>query len=232
MKHDGGNSKAINKEYKRKKNLKGIKFGRLLVIEEAESFMGKNGEVQCAGWLCRCDCGNKVVIRSNSLRMGATKSCGCLNREKPSNNIKHHMSGTKLYYVWKEIKSRCLRENDDKYKYYGGRGIKVCKEWLDDFMNFYNWAMSNGYREGLTIERKNVDGDYCPVNCEWIPFEKQSFNKTNTIRDSNNASIAEMAREVGIVSPQIARDRYKSGWSLHDAISIPKMKAGERYEKS
>lgn len=98
-------------------------------------------------------------------------------------------------------------------------------------MNFYNWAMDNGYREGLTIERKNVDGDYCPENCEWIPLEKQSFNKTNTIRDSNNISIAEMARRAGVVTPQIARLRYKSGWNLHDAIYTPKMKACEKYEK-
>lgn len=218
--------------YQKAKDLTGQKFGRLTVLEKTEPFRCRDGKVQCAGWKCRCDCGNEVRIRSNSLLMGVTKSCGCLNREKPSNNITHHMSNTKLYGIWKTMKARCFNKNNERYKYYGGRGIIVCKEWIDDFMNFYNWAIKNGYKDGLTIERRDVNGNYCPENCYWIIFKKQAFNKTNTIRDEEGKSIAEMARKAGVVSPQIATQRYKHGWKLQDAIYIPKMKAGGKYEKT
>ncbi len=208
--------------YERAKDLTGMKFGRLTVLEKSEPFRGRDGKVQCAGWMCRCDCGKEVRIRANSLLMGHTKSCGCLNREKPSNHITHHMSNTKIYMVWKGIKARCLNPDNERYKYYGGRGITVCKEWLEDFMNFYNWAMANGYSENLTIERKDVNGNYCPENCYWISFERQAFNKTNTVKNEKGESIAEMARNIGIVSPQIARWRYKHGRKLHEALYTPK----------
>lgn len=217
--------------YKRKINLIGERFGRLVVIEESEPFRKKDGGIQSAGWLCRCDCGKEIVVRANSLRMGKTKSCGCLNREKPSNHITHHMSNTIIYSKYKGMLARCYNKNSEGYKHYGGRGITVCEEWLNNFQAFYDWAMANGYTDNLTIERKDVDGNYCPENCCWIPREHQAFNKTNTIRDKNNNSIAEMSRKAGIVEPNIARFRYKSGWSLQDAIYTPKMKEGETLEK-
>lgn len=211
-KHKGG--------YSRKKNLIGQKFGRLEVIEEGASFRTRSGKIQCAGWICKCDCGNVVTVRSNSLKTNKTKSCGCLNKEKPSNNIKHHMSGTIIYRKYISMKKRCYDEESQNYKYYGGRGITICQEWLDDFMNFYNWAMRNGYEDTLTIERVDVNGNYCPENCCWIPKSSQAHNKTNTYI-VNGEYLAKKARELNVVSPQTARERCKRGWALQDAISIP-----------
>lgn len=213
-KHKGG--------YSRKKNLKGQKFGRLEVIEESQPFRNKDGSIQCAGWLCKCDCGNTVVIRANSLLMNSTKSCGCLNREKPSNNIKHNMSSTIIYKKYISMKKRCFDKKQQNYKYYGGKGITICNEWLgkDGFVHFYNWAMANGYSDDLTIERRNINENYCPENCCWIPQALQAHNKANTYL-VDGVSLAKKTRELDIVNPQVARGRCERGWSLQDAILIP-----------
>lgn len=214
--------------YSRKKNLIDQKFGRLEVIEESQPFRNKDGSIQCAGWVCKCECGNIAIIRANSLQTHKTKSCGCLNKEKPSNNITHHMSNSPLYKKYKSMKRRCFDPKSQNYKYYGGKGITICQEWLEDFMNFYNWAMENGYRDELTIERKDVNKDYEPENCCWIPLAEQVYNRTNTYL-VDGVSLAKKTRELNIVNPQIARDRCKRGWSLQEAISIP---IGGKNEKS
>lgn len=93
--------------------------------------------------------------------------------------IKHGFCGTKIYKKWEDMKSRCNNPNNKRYKDYGGRGIKICNEWLSDFMNFYNWAINNGYKEGLSIERINNDGNYEPSNCKWITRAEQMRNTRN-----------------------------------------------------
>lgn len=223
-KHKGG--------YERSINMIGNRFDRLLVIEKADPFRSKTGKVVCAGWKCRCDCGNVVIVRANSLRMGKTKSCGCLNKEKPPNNIKHNMSNTRIYKIYKSMKKRCYNITCDKYKDYGGRGITVCEEWLHNFQSFYEWAMSNGYADDLTIDRKDVNGNYEPSNCRWIPKKEQAHNKRNTIYDENHISIAKQAREIGIVEPSIARSRYKAGWSSYESVHTPVLRKGLKHEES
>ena len=218
--------------YSRTHDILGQRFGRLVVIEKSEPFRNKDGSIQCAGWKCLCDCGNYVVVRSNSLKMKGTKSCGCLNKEKPSNNVKHHMSTSKIYSKYKGMLARCNNPQNAHYLYYGGKGIRVCDEWTgkDGFLNFYNWAIVNGYKDELSIERMNIDGNYCPENCKWIPRHEQAYNKSNSFI-VNGVSIAKLSREKGIVPPHIARSRIKLGWNIEDATSIPIMRKGGKCEK-
>lgn len=223
IKHKGG--------YSRSKDLTNMRFGRLVAIRKVEPFRTKDNSIHCAGWECQCDCGKHIIVRSNSLVMGKTKSCGCLNREKPSNNITHNMSNTKIYSIYKGILARCRNPNVQNYSHYGGRGITVCEEWMgkNGFENFYDWAIKNGYKEGLTIERINVDGNYCPQNCKFIPFNEQAFNKSNSYI-VDGISVAKLARKRNVVPPNISRERCKRGWSLEDAVSIPIMKLGQTHK--
>ena len=128
-------------------DLVGQKFGRLTVIERAEN---KNGRV---AWICKCDCGKFTTVISKTLVNGDTKSCGCYHKDKVS---VHNKSKTRLYNIYVHVKQRCYNSKDDRYKNYGSRGITVCDEWLNDFQAFYDWAMANGYRDDLTIDRIDV----------------------------------------------------------------------------
>lgn len=204
---------------KSKKTLVGQKFGKLTVIKRAEDYISPKGK-HSPMWLCKCECGKIKPIAQSSLKFGSVKSCGCSRYESKT---KHGLSGTRLYNIWSNMKRRCGSERDSRYNEYGGRGITYCKEW-EEFSAFSEWAFSNGYNDGLTIERKDVNGNYCPENCCWIPQKEQAKNRRPSLRltdkDGNERLVVDIAEEIGI-SADVVRARYESGWDLYSAVYTP-----------
>ena len=193
-------------------DLTGQRFGRLLVLNEAERT--KNG----VKWNCRCDCGRDLIVYSGNLRMGYTKSCGCMAHEKNLLKRKTHgKSNSRLYRIWRGIKSRC---SDKASENYGGRGITVCEEWNKSFEAFCEWSMANGYSENLSIDRINNDGNYEPSNCRWVNNETQANNtrknrkitingETHTAREWDKI----MGHPLGTIS-----QRLHIGWPEERAV--------------
>ena len=196
-------------------DLTGKKFTKLRVIKRGEP-RGVSGDV-C--WLCECECGNIKNISGKSLRTGKTKSCGCLHK----NNFEptHGKSDTRLYKIWVGMKMRCHNPNNTSYKNYGARGIKVCKEWLCDFENFYKWSMNNGYDDTLSIDRMNVNEDYSPSNCRWATRLEQNNNSrhnTYLIFNGESKTIKQWSLITGIKETTII-SRLQYGWSIEDSLT-------------
>lgn len=156
----------------------GHRFGRLVVMEYVGKY--KNGDriVKCS-----CDCGNEISVRLPHIKSGAIVSCGCFHKEtvvernKKYTTATHGETNTRLHSIWTNMKQRCYNKNHKSYHNYGGRGIAVCDEWLDDFVAFRDWAMANGYRDDLTIDRIENDKGYSPDNCRWATMLEQAQNK-------------------------------------------------------
>lgn len=201
------------------KDLTGVKMGNLTVVERGSN-KGKK-----VSWNCICKCGKTTNVLADNLNNQHTKSCGCLIAQTYKETFStHKMSKTKLFYIWSSMKARCNNPNKDHYDYYGGRGIKVCKEWNNSFESFYKWANSNGYKEGLSIERKDNDGDYKSTNCIWVPFKKQARNRRTTRLISFNSEekcLADLAEQYNI-NYKLLWKRLKLGWSIEEAINTPK----------
>lgn len=200
------------------KDLTGQKFGSLTVLNRLPSIKGRTK------WLCVCDCGNFKEVESHNLQNGHTKSCGCLRKEITiKRNKTHDLSHTRLHNIWTGMKTRCYNKNAVKYPNYGGRGIKVCDEWLNDFMSFYDWAMANGYNDNLTIDRIYVNGNYTPNNCRWITMEQQARNKRNSLIytiDNETRSLVEWCKLLGL-NYDIVRQRIKRyNWTIEKALEL------------
>lgn len=205
-------------------DLLGRRFGRLTVLERA--YKDKKQY-----WKCICDCGNIVFSNTSNLKSGNTKSCGCYSAEiKSKTHKKHGMRHTRLYSIWLNMRERCYRESNNRYKSYGGKGITVCDEWMGDngFVNFYNWAMNNGYGDNLTLERMDNNEKYCAENCRWATMKEQQNHRTNNHYVTING-ITKTFKEwcdsgqFG-VSYATAKTRISRNWKDVDAITIPTRK--------
>lgn len=191
------------------------RFGRLVVIRR-DGHLGKK-----VAWLCKCDCGNYKRITTDRLTMGQTKSCGCLQSEIARNRlITHGQSQTKLYKIWQAMKRRCDSPKCDHYPLYGGRGIHYMPEWKN-FKSFYHWAISNGYKDGLSIDRIDVNGNYCPENCRWIPIKQQAYNKTTSkfiTFNGKTLTISEWCKILNLPYELIYQRVVKLGWNPEKAF--------------
>lgn len=206
----------------------GNRYGRLLVIEELERYRNAAGKTERV-FLCRCDCGNKKIIKMHTLRSGNAISCGCYRKEFISSaKSTHRMSGTKIYRVWRSMRRRCNASTDKAFVNYGARGITVCAEWESDFNEFYKWAISNGYNEGLTIERIDNNKGYSPDNCKWIPRREQNKNRRMNhylAYGDRKKTLQEWANEIG-VNRCTLRDyckRYGDKQAVAKAIEMKRM---------
>ena len=158
-------------------DVRGKSFGRLTVVALTEK-RDPDGNVI---WDCLCICGNQISVPGISLRSGNTQSCGCLHQERFTNRT-HGMSHEPLYDVWTAMLQRCYNPNCNKYIDYGGRGIKVCEQWRNDFQPFMEWAKANGYeqrfgKDRLTIDRSDNEKGYSPGNCRWATYSVQNSNQ-------------------------------------------------------
>lgn len=203
----------------------GERFGKLLISQKHHVEEGR------VYYLCDCDCGNTVIVQYSHLISGNTKSCGCLQKDLTSKRFtKHNNSTHPLYGVWTMMKQRCYNQNNKSYKNYGARGIKVCSEWKNDFDAFYKWSINNGYEHKLTIERLNVDGDYCPSNCTWVTQEHQQNNRRNNIVIEFGGFVGTLSQwsiRTGIPYATLRKRIVDLGWDTYEALSIPVRKRGE-----
>ena len=207
------------------KDLTGKRFGRQIALRPC----GKN-KYRNVLWLCKCDCGNQHIVASGKLVQGKSKSCGCYALEIRSKSLEKHgiTSGGKprTFVIWNGMKARCLNPKSTSYPNYGGRGIRICDQWLN-FENFHYWAISNGYRDDLEIDRIDNDGNYCPENCRWATAKEQANNTRSTVLLTYNGqtkSASEWSRITGISRNTITR-RKRSGWTDEECLTI---KAGEK----
>lgn len=214
-----GNAKLID--------LTGHKYGRLTVIEFSHFKRSPSGHKD-AYWKCKCDCGNVVIKPSGRLRNGNVRSCGCFRTDEIRRRFCKPFD-RRLYGVYEDMIRRCYDPSFKYYGYYGGRGITVCGEWLGDngLDVFRTWAMENGYKRGLTIERLDNNKGYSPDNCAWVDRFEQGRNKRNNVLVTINGEtkiLAEWCRILNVPYWRVKSRRNKLGWTVAESLLIPPYK--------
>lgn len=204
-------------------DLTGSKFGRLSVVK----LDSPKGRRIC--WLCLCECGNQVAVRSNSLRVGETQSCGCKQRDEVAKRSKTHghtrgSNGkypTSEYYAWFSAKSRCCNPKNKGYKHYGARGITICRQWRESFEVFLH---DMGPRPpGYSLDRKNNSGNYEPGNCRWSTRKQQNQNTRRNVLaiiGGETHCVTEWVNRLGINRGAVS-SRLQRGWTPERALCEP-----------
>ncbi len=208
----------------RKKDLRGMRFTRLLVIEEAGKTKSNNLK-----WKCLCDCGKEIITTGSWLLNGDSKSCDCYSRQlMKAKSTTHGLSKHPLHSIWQNIHSRCYNENVPAYKDYGGRGIVMCDEWRDDFKKFYDWCIGSGWRRGLEIDKDIIAKEagidpllYSPLTCLLVTAKKNCRNRRDntliTVK-GETAAIAEFAERYGVKAYNISQRIIRLGWTAEEAV--------------
>lgn len=204
----------------KKNDLSGQRFGKLVAVKSIY-----DREKKVTFWECKCDCGNTCLVRANMLVHGRTKSCGCLRADSnQQKNTTHGMSRTSLYNAWHSMKARCLNKNNHNYSRYGMRGISVCDEWISSFEAFRDWAISNGYHEGLSLDRIDNDGNYSPENCRWVTTSIQNNNRgvsMNITYNGKTQNLSEWCKELNLPYIRVYQRLAIYGYSFEEAITAP-----------
>lgn len=206
---------------RRIKDLSGLRFGKLVVVE----FVGLT-KARASVFRCKCDCGCEKLVRGDHLQSGAISSCGCIVRKQ------NGLHSSKLYDVWSGIKRRCYNSDCRNYKNYGGRGITVCELWKNSFLAFYEWAMMNGYKENMSIDRIDNDGPYSPENCRWATAKQQANNRRTSHHVDycgKEYTIPELSQLFGVEYGIFYTRMYRLGFSIDKYIKkygIPNLNIG------
>lgn len=206
------------------RDIVGERFGRLVVLRRVEDKVFPKGYKK-PQYECICDCGNTIIAVRGNLLTGNTTSCGCYKKELDHKRFLKHgcaENPDKLYQKWLSMRNRCFNSQATGYENYGGRGIRVCAEW-DDYIKFKEWAITNGYADGLTIDRIDVNGDYEPDNCRFVTIKEQNNNRrTTNFHTYNGKTQSEMkwAEEYGI-SYGALKTRLGYGWDFEKALTSP-----------
>lgn len=217
-------------------DLTGQRFGRWVVLRRDGIDRFGNST-----WVCQCDCGKEKIVTAPALKSGASQSCGCLRTEMSQISIQKLHAAKKisyprvrrLYSIWRKMRNRCYNSLNSSFRDYGGRGIDICAEWAN-FYAFQDWALSHGYAANLTLDRIDVDGDYCPDNCRWVTMVRQERNKRNTIYltyKGEKRPLADWADTIG-VKWKTLYSRWKRGWSDERILNTPIKTKGDQHGKN
>ena len=205
-------------------DLTGERYGKLTAVKVVGSAADGHRK-----WLCVCECGNERVVAQNHLkREGGARACKeCARRISAEKRKTHGDFGTRLYSIYYGMITRVYNKNDPNYKRYGARGVKICDEWAKSYVAFKDWAINNGYSDDLSIDRVDVNGNYCPENCRWATAKMQGNNRRNNRRltiNGQDKTITEWADEVGLSATAI-RNRLCKGYGLEESVFTPYRKA-------
>lgn len=205
----------------------GKRFGRLTIVD----FTHAEPPYRGWWWVCQCDCGNTRTLIPGDVKQGKTRSCGCLHDEvctEKATKFKYSVINHKrLYSIYNGIKKRCCKESEPRYKDYGARGIRMCDEWLNPingFDNFVEWSLANNYDDEMTIDRIDVDGNYEPMNCRWIPLTEQALNKRDTLwvtYKGEHIPLMVLCDRLGVNYDTVHNRVYSLNWSIERAVETP-----------
>lgn len=193
----------------------GTVFGKLTVVRPVDVRDSQGRRIGMSE--CRCSCGAVIQVRNSSLRNGNTKSCGCSRIESIRNRCTTHGDGNRncrLWRIWSAMKQRCYRPRYQHFADYGGRGIRVCDEWIHNYAAFKKWACASGYDESKSIDRIDPNGNYEPSNCRWSDCKRQQRNKrSNCVITVNGISlcISAWSERLGVSSSMLYQLRHRGG---------------------